>query len=130
MVVEGMLAVTGQQVLLDFLDRHGILPGWREGLGHVARDEHRHVAYGTWLLCEKAVDPELRATIERELAQLLPLAADVLVPQGARPRHFRPLGWDGVSVNAYAFGALARRLRIVGVDVDVERLARAHAATP
>ena len=115
LVIEGMLALAGQTMLLDFLDRHRVLPGWREGLRLIARDEHRHVAYGVWLLREKAADPGLRSVIADELGSLLPLAAEVLVPAGARPERFRPLGWDGLRLRRVAFSALSRRLGLIGV---------------
>ena len=34
--------------------REGTLPGFVEGFRNVARDEHRHVAFGTWFLKETA----------------------------------------------------------------------------
>src|SRR5258708_15232839 len=74
MIIEGTLALTGQWFLTDFMERHGILPGWVEGFRLISQDEHRHVAYGTWFLREKAADPGLRARITERLLQLLPLA--------------------------------------------------------
>ncbi|HWF73835.1 MAG TPA: ribonucleotide-diphosphate reductase subunit beta [Solirubrobacteraceae bacterium] len=117
MVIEGMLALTGQVMLLEFLDRHDVLGGWREGLRLITRDEHRHVAYGAWLLGEKARDPALRDRITGQLDRVLPLAAEVLVPAGARPELFRPLGWDGVRLQDTAFDTLSRRLRAIGISV-------------
>jgi hypothetical protein len=29
------------------------MPGFAEGFANIARDEHRHVAYGTWFLQQK-----------------------------------------------------------------------------
>jgi ribonucleoside-diphosphate reductase beta chain len=46
LVIEGTLALTGQYFITDYLEQAGILPGFVEGFGNVARDEHRHVAYG------------------------------------------------------------------------------------
>src|SRR6201996_6062426 len=47
MVIEGMLALTGQHFIMDFNERENTLPGFVEGFGNVARDEHRHVAFGS-----------------------------------------------------------------------------------
>ncbi|HTB50659.1 MAG TPA: ribonucleotide-diphosphate reductase subunit beta [Solirubrobacteraceae bacterium] len=127
MIIEGMLAVTGQRMLFEFLERRDILPGWREGLRLIARDEYRHVAYGTWLLHEKAANPALRKRIAEQLDELIPLAADVLVPPGARPKWFRPLDWTGVEVYTFAFGALARRIKIVGIDLPADSAALVNA---
>src|SRR3954470_18560937 len=45
MVIEGMLALTGQHFIMDFNEREGTLPAFVEGFSNVARDEHRHVAF-------------------------------------------------------------------------------------
>ena len=50
MVIEGMLALTGQHFIMDFNERMGTLPGFVEGFTQVARDEHRHVAFGARFL--------------------------------------------------------------------------------
>jgi ribonucleoside-diphosphate reductase beta chain len=75
MVIEGTLALTGQHFMLDYYERHELLPGFAEGFANIARDEHRHVAYGTWYLQQKCTDPAMRERVQRTLAELLPLAA-------------------------------------------------------
>jgi ribonucleoside-diphosphate reductase beta chain len=85
MIIEGTLALTGQFFLTDYMERNGILRGWVEGFRLISQDEHRHVAYGTWFLREKAADPELKRRIAERIAELIPLAAAVLVPPGADP---------------------------------------------
>src|ERR687890_501025 len=58
MVVEGMLALTGQHFIIDYNERMGTLPGFVEGFINVARDEHRHVAFGARFLRDMArLDP-------------------------------------------------------------------------
>ena len=54
MVIEGMLALTGQHFIMDYNEREGTLPAFVEGFQNVARDEHRHVAFGSVFLREKA----------------------------------------------------------------------------
>ncbi len=117
MIIEGTLALTGQYFLTDFMERYGILPGWVEGFRHISRDEHRHVAYGTWLLREKAKDPGLRRRITERLAELIPLAAGVLVPPGADPNNYRILDYTMQETNTFAFNALNRRLKVIGIDL-------------
>lgn len=117
MIIEGTLALTGQRVLLDFLQRRALLPAWREGLRMIARDEHRHVAYGAWLLHEKSRDPSLRRRVARRVGELLPLADLVLVPEGARPAWFRPLGPSGRELQAQARSELSRRLGLIGIPL-------------
>src|SRR5918992_6169437 len=54
MVIEGMLALTGQHFILQYNEEQGTLPGFVEGFSNIARDEHRHVAFGARFLREMA----------------------------------------------------------------------------
>ena len=58
MVIEGVLALTGQHFMLKYYEDHDLLPGFVEGFSNIARDEHRHVAYGTWFLQQKTAEDE------------------------------------------------------------------------
>ncbi len=117
MVIEGTLALTGQHFITEAFERRGILPGFTEGFRRIAADEHRHVAYGTWFLQQKAADPGLRRRIADRLIALLPTAAGVLVPPGADPANWTLLGYGGEEINTFAFTALTRRLKVIGVDL-------------
>jgi ribonucleoside-diphosphate reductase beta chain len=117
MVIEGTLALTGQHFIIQAFEERGILPGFTEGFRRIATDEHRHVAYGTWFLQQKAVDPGIRRRIAERLMMLLPTAAAVLVPPGADPRSWTLLGYGADEINAFAYTALSRRLRVIGVDL-------------
>ena len=116
MIVEGTLALTGQWFLTDYMERHQILPGWVQGFKLISQDEHRHVAYGTWFLREKAKDEALRRRISERVAELIPLAAAVLVPTGADPNDYTILDYTMEETNAFAFNALNRRLKVIGID--------------
>jgi ribonucleoside-diphosphate reductase beta chain len=117
MIIEGTLALTGQWFLTEYMERHDILPGWVEGFRHISQDEHRHVAYGTWFLREKASDPALKERIIERLAELIPLATAVLVPRGADPDSYAILDYTMEETNAFAFNALSRRLKVIGIDM-------------
>ena len=79
MVIEGMLALTGQHFIMDFNEREGTLPAFVEGFDNVARDEHRHVAFGSVFLREKArEDDRYKQAIQRTLEESLPVADGVL----------------------------------------------------
>ena len=117
LIIEGTLALTGQWFLTDFMERNQILPGWVEGFKLISQDEHRHVAYGTWFLREKAADPALRQRIGERLVELIPLASAVLVPQGADPDDYSILDYSMEETNTFAFNALNRRLKVIGVDL-------------
>jgi ribonucleoside-diphosphate reductase beta chain len=126
MIIEGTLALTGQYFLTDFCERRGILSGFTEGFRKVAQDEHRHVAYGTWFLKEKAKDPALRRRITAKLQELIPVAGAVLVPPTATdPLDYEILGYKSQETNAFAFTALSRRLKVIGVPLFAEEGAAA-----
>lgn len=115
LVVEGMLAVSGQRMLLEFLTEHSLLPAWADVVRLISDDEHRHVAYGAWLLSRHAREPVAAAHIADQLQELIPLACAVLVPPGSRPEHFRPLGWTGTRLLSDALDGLRRRLAAIGL---------------
>src|ERR687895_863117 len=74
MVIEGMLALTGQHFIIRYNEDVGTIPGFVEGFSNIARDEHRHVAYGTWFLQQKAADDALKQRIQDKIMELLPAA--------------------------------------------------------
>ena len=59
LVIEGLLATTGQKFIRDYLLEHGLYPGFCEGFGLVERDEHRHIAFGVRFL-KDAIDQDPR----------------------------------------------------------------------
>jgi ribonucleoside-diphosphate reductase beta chain len=117
MVIEGTLALTGQYFITEYMESHGVLPGFVEGFKLISQDEHRHVAYGTWFLQQQARDPALRQRISVRLMELIPLAAGVLVPPGADPNNYEILGYSNEETNTFAFNALTRRLKVIGIDL-------------
>jgi ribonucleoside-diphosphate reductase beta chain len=117
MIIEGTLALTGQFFITDYMEKQGILPGFLEGFRNISQDEHRHVAYGTWFLKEKAKDPALARRIQAKLQELIPVAAGVLVPPGADPSSYEILGYGSDETNTFAFTALSRRLKVIGVGL-------------
>jgi ribonucleoside-diphosphate reductase beta chain len=118
MVIEGTLALTGQHFQSAWMERHGVLPGHRLGFGKIAQDEHRHVAYGTWFLQSKAGDPSHAQRIQDKLMATLPAAAGVLVPPGYElGDEYVYMGYSSQEMNAFAFTALSRRLKVIGVGL-------------
>jgi ribonucleoside-diphosphate reductase beta chain len=121
MVIEGTLALTGQDTLTRVFEERGILPGFLQGFRKISQDEHRHVAYGTWYLQEKAKDPALRARIQQRLAELIPVAAGVLTPRGYEiGEDYEILGVRSDEVHGFAFTALSRRLKVIGVPLAAQ----------
>jgi ribonucleoside-diphosphate reductase beta chain len=126
MVIEGVLALTGQNFITQYYESEGIMPGFVEGFTKVARDEHRHVAYGTWFLKETAGrDDALAERLRSTLMELLPVAAGVLVPPGHDPHGDWEFlgGYSSADVNNFAFQCLTRRLKAIGVPLQPEAVA-------
>jgi ribonucleoside-diphosphate reductase beta chain len=120
MVIEGTLALTGQYTISEWCEREGVLPGFLEGFKKISQDEHRHVAYGTWFLQSKCRDnPALQRRVQDKLVELLPIAAGVLAPPGVDPftEEWELLGYTSADVNQFAFNALSRRLKVIGVSL-------------
>jgi ribonucleoside-diphosphate reductase beta chain len=118
MVIEGTLALTGQHFMLDYYEKRELLPGFAEGFSNIARDEHRHVAYGTWYLQQKCAEPAMRERVQQTLAELLPLAAGVLVPKGySVGDDYEFFGYSSQEQAEFAYSALSRRLKVIGVPL-------------
>ncbi len=54
MIIEGALALTGQHFIIEYNEEQKTLPGFVEGFQNVARDEHRHIAFGVRFLTDMA----------------------------------------------------------------------------
>jgi ribonucleoside-diphosphate reductase beta chain len=118
MIIEGTLALSGQNFITTHLEDRGILPGFLEGFRLISQDEHRHVAYGTWFLREKCKDPALKQRCQAKLAELLPVAAGVFVPPGlSLGDDYEIFGFSSDEVNQFAFTALTRRLKVIGIGM-------------
>jgi ribonucleoside-diphosphate reductase beta chain len=118
MVIEGTLALTGQYYITEYCEKNGLFPGFVEGFKKISQDEHRHVAYGTWYLQQACKDPALASRVQEKLVELLPVAAGVFVPPGMQlGDSYEILGFHSDEVNQYAFTALSRRLKVIGIGL-------------
>jgi ribonucleoside-diphosphate reductase beta chain len=72
LIVEGVLAETGYYAFFNMLERNKIMPGLKQALGYIKRDESRHLAYGVFLISRLvAQDPSLWPFIEQKMNELL-----------------------------------------------------------
>ncbi len=118
MVIEGMLALTGQHTIISYNESVGTLPGFVEGFTNVARDEHRHVAFGARFLRDAArEDPRHAEAIRRTLAEVLPAAEGVLRPRwlGDADESTVIFGTSVAQSREFAARALKRRLKVIGL---------------
>jgi ribonucleoside-diphosphate reductase beta chain len=101
MVIEGMLALTGQHFI--------------EGFNNVARDEHRHVAFGARFLRDMAqTDDKYREAIVRTLTESGPAADGVLTPPWYEDG-MELFGYTLSETREFAGKALERRLKVIGL---------------
>ena len=117
MVIEGMLALTGQHFIVDYNEREGTLPGFVEGFSNVARDEHRHVAFGSVFLRERVNEDErYRRAIQRTLEEAAPVADGVLSPPWAPDTDdWELFGYSLAETREFAAKCLMRRLKVIGI---------------
>ncbi|MBV9212754.1 MAG: hypothetical protein JOZ25_03810 [Actinobacteria bacterium] len=119
LIIEGVLATTGQRMILKYVEDHGLYPGFQRGFALVEQDEHRHIAFGVRFLRDAiADDPERHGrTVERTVAELVPKAAHVFVPPYADdPRDFVTYGYHSSFVYGYAYRKLRRRMKVLGLE--------------
>src|SRR5215208_2761147 len=116
MVIEGMLALTGQHFILQYNEEQGTLPGFVEGFNKIARDEHRHVAFGARFLREMTrEDTRYGDAIMRTMSEVAPIADAVLRPKWYVEGETQLFGTDLEETRAFAAKALERRLKVIGL---------------
>jgi ribonucleoside-diphosphate reductase beta chain len=119
LIIEGVLAMTGQRLILKYMEEHGLYPGFQQGFSMVERDEHRHIAFGVRFLKDVMEDDRARFApiIERRVLELVPKAVGVFVPPYAESAaSFVSYGYDSTQIYGYAYRALKRRLAVIGLD--------------
>jgi ribonucleoside-diphosphate reductase beta chain len=116
MVIEGMLALTGQHFIIDYNERMDTLPGFVEGFSNVARDEHRHIAFGVRFLVDCVEeDDRYRGVIQKMLEEATPVADKVIDPPWAEEEDYELFGVSREETHEFAARCLMRRLKVIGV---------------
>ena len=118
MVIEGMLALTGQHFIISYNENVGTLPAFVEGFTNVARDEHRHVAFGARFLRDMArKEDRYREAIARTLGEVGPVAQGVLRPKwmDESEEDVESFGIRISDAREFAARALQRRLKVIGL---------------
>lgn len=122
LIIEGMLALTGQKYLLGILREMQMLPGFYSGFTAVARDESRHVNFGVRALMEAGIrDRSHLERVEAVIHRLLePACRTVAAPD--RKFAFTPeespenLRVNPYEVRAFSLNSLTKRLRVAGLS--------------
>jgi ribonucleoside-diphosphate reductase beta chain len=118
-VTEGVLAMPGQRIIIQYTGEHDVYPGFNQGFRLVEQDEHRHIAFGVRFLkdvCDER--PEMRKVVVDTLEELLPEAAKVFVPPEADdPADFFSYGHHSSQIYGFSYQALKRRMAAIGIDI-------------
>lgn len=125
LIIEGMLALTGQKYLLGIVREMGILPAFYTGFTAVARDESRHVNFGVRALMEAGLrDRALLQRVEEPVFRLLEAACRIVAAPDRKfaisPEESPPnLQINPYDVRSFSLISLAKRLRVVGLSKEV-----------
>jgi ribonucleotide reductase beta subunit family protein with ferritin-like domain len=123
LIVEAALAQPGQHLIEESLTKRDLLPGFREGMGHVSKDEQRHIAFGVKMIADLArQDPDCRPAIEELLREILPFTAAVFVPPGWDERYVTSFGFTLDEIFTYGAEAMEARLRAAGLEPETMRV--------
>lgn len=115
MIIEGVLAETGYHSYYNMLERNNVMPGLRQGIGLLKRDESRHIAYGVFLISRLvAQQPDLWEIVEQEMNRLLMYALGVVnesfeETRGRSPEEI-PFGFQAEEYLEYATTQFTKRL--------------------
>ena len=117
LVVEASLAQPGQHLIEESLKRRDLLPGFREGIHNVSRDEQRHIGFGVKMIADLIrQDPECEPAIEELLREIFPYTAAVFVPPGWDERYVEAFGFTLEEIYTYGAESIEGRLRAAGLD--------------
>jgi len=102
----------------QYMEDHGLYPGFRQGFSLIERDEHRHIAFGVRFLKDALdQDPRHGERIVNRVIELVPRAAHVFVPPYAdSAREFVSYGYTSQEVYGYAYRSLKRRMGVLGLE--------------
>ncbi|WP_132992483.1 R2-like ligand-binding oxidase [Gordonia zhaorongruii] len=109
-VIEGSLALTGYFAWHKICVENDILPGMQSLISHIADDERRHMAWGTFT-CRRhvAADDSLWETVTERMGELMPMALGMITWVDDQFDD-KPFGIDNDEFLAYAADRAQRRL--------------------
>ena len=113
MIVEGVLAETGYHAYFNMLERNNIMPGLRQGVSYIKRDESRHLAYGVFLISRLvAQDKSLWPFVEEQMNALLVPALGVVTElyEGTEELGELPFGLKMEEYLSYATMQFSKRM--------------------
>ena len=124
LVIEGVLALTGQKFILAWARDRQILPGFRAGFTAVARDESRHVAFGARVIRDLlSDDPSLIEAIHEGISETLALGSYLYQPPGGDVTYTSAFGYTLGDLFQYGGIQLEKKMRAIGAPMPQVELA-------
>lgn len=118
LVIEGVLALTGQKFILAWARNEQILPGFRAGFTAVARDESRHVAFGARVIKDLlAQDASLIEPIHEGISETLSLGSYLYQPPGGDVTYTSAFGYSLGDLFQYGGIQLEKKMRAIGAPM-------------
>jgi hypothetical protein len=118
-VVEGMLAVPGQHFIQRYAKKFDILPGFKEGIDNVSRDEARHVAFGIKFLGDLIrSSKECRDAAIELWDRVLPWAVGVFVPPNRDRAYAECFDFTLTEIYAFGYRSFETKLKRLGISPD------------
>jgi putative sterol carrier protein len=123
LVIEGVLALTGQKFILAWARHNQILPGFRAGFTAVARDESRHVSFGARVIRDLLDDdPSLIQPIHEGIRESLRLGTGLYQPPNGDVTYTSAFGYSLADLFQYGGLQLEKKMRAIGMpmpEVDI-----------
>jgi ribonucleoside-diphosphate reductase beta chain len=108
MIVEGVMAETGYHGYFQALERNDVLPGLRQGVKLIQRDESRHMAYGVYLISRLVAEHGVWPAVEQRMNELIESAANIILETFAA-YDVVPFGLDTAEFVEFATVQFSRR---------------------
>jgi hypothetical protein len=124
-IVEGVLAVPAEHFIHRYATENDIMPGLAEGLGRIARDEARHVAFGMTLL-ERLVrsSGDNRTAAIKTWNKVLPWMVGVFVPPNVDRGYVECFDFTLEEIYAFGIRSFEEKLDQLGIPADELMLLR------
>jgi ribonucleotide reductase beta subunit family protein with ferritin-like domain len=123
LIVEAALAQPGQHLIEQSLTKRDLLPGFRQGIANVSRDEQRHIAFGVKMVADLVrEDPECEPAVAELIREILPYTTAVFVPPNWDERYVTSFGFTLEEIYTDGAEGLEARLRAAGLDPDTMRV--------
>ena len=120
LIIEGVLAMTGQRLILQYMEEHGLYPGFQQGL--LARRARRAPPHrvrralpaGRDGAGRRALRADHRAARAGARAEGRPACS--CPPYAESAESFVSYGYDSTQIYGYAYRALKRRMAVIGLE--------------